>query len=169
MPYLSSHRGDYLASSRGDPGFFSFIGKAIKGAAGVVGKLGIPIVSGVAGVIAGRGTQPISRAGPTLYQQPIMTGQRMPGGAFPTPGIPGAIQRALPGGKTGYMTGARRRRMNPANPKALRRAIRRQASFVKLARRALKGSGYSITARGSRRARPISIRESGPGGVSVSR
>lgn len=167
MGYLASHRGDYLSSYRGDPGLFSFIGKALKTGLGVVSKLGIPIVSGAAGILGGRATA----RPPVLYQQrpsaPIMSGQRFPGGALPVPGIKGAIQRGVPGGATGYMTGARRRRMNPANPKALRRAIRRQASFVKLARRALKGSGYAITSRGSRRTRPINIRESGPGGVSV--
>lgn len=169
MPYLASHRGDYLSSYRGDPGLFSFIGKALKTGLGVVSKLGIPIVSGAAGILGGRATRP-----PIQYQarpggQPIMTGQPFPRGAVPRPGILGGFQRGIPGGATGYLTGPRRRRMNPANPKALRRAIRRQASFVKLARRALKGSGYAITSRGSSRRRPISIREAGPGGVTVQR
>lgn len=38
----------------------------------------------------------------------------------------------------------RNRRMNPANPKALRRAMRRTDGFVKLAKRALKGTGYAV-------------------------
>lgn len=38
----------------------------------------------------------------------------------------------------------RNRAMNPANPRALRRAIRREAAFVALARRTLRGSGYTI-------------------------
>lgn len=169
MPYLASRRGDYLSSYRGDPGLFGFIGKALKTGLGVVSKLGIPVVSGVAGmgagIIAGR------PKAPAMYQRPIMQGQALPGGrqVLPVPGIRGMIQRGVPGGATGLMMGPRRRRMNPANPKALRRAIRRQASFVKLARRALKGSGYAITSRGRSRTRPISIKESGPGGVSVSR
>lgn len=60
----------------------------------------------------------------------------------------------------------KRRRMNVANPKALRRAIRRTSGFVKLARRALKGSGYRVVSAGSRRP-SIKIQESGPGGVVV--
>ena len=59
-----------------------------------------------------------------------------------------------------------RKRMNVANPKALRRAIRRQAGFVKLARRALKGSGYTIVSKGSRRPKNI-VKESGPGSVTI--
>ncbi len=37
--------------------------------------------------------------------------------------------------------------LNPANPRALRRAIRRETAFVALARRALKGSGLTISRR----------------------
>jgi len=86
------------------------------------------------------------------------------GGQQPVPGLRGMAQRLLPGGASGYETDAQRkrrlakeegrsirRRINPANPKALRRAIRRQDGFVKLARRALKGSGYTIVTKGSRR------------------
>lgn len=38
----------------------------------------------------------------------------------------------------------RNRSMNPANPRALRRAVRREHAFVALARRVLKGTGISI-------------------------
>ncbi len=169
MGYLTSYRGDYLASYRGDPGFFSFIGKAIKGAAGIVSKLGIPGLSGVAGVIGGAA----GRRMPVLRGPPIMGGQAFPGGRqllqVPVPGVKGRLQRLVPGGATGYMPGPRRRRMNPANPKALRRAIRRQTSFIRLARRALKGSGYTIQARGAGRRRPARIQEFGPGSVTVAR
>lgn len=67
----------------------------------------------------------------------------------------------------GAVTGMpRRRRMNVTNPKALRRAIRRQTGFVKLAKRALKGSGYRIVS--SSYARPrTKVYESGPGDVTV--
>lgn len=40
------------------------------------------------------------------------------------------------------------RKMNPLNPKALRRSLRRQQGAVQLMRRCLKGSGYTISRRG---------------------
>lgn len=39
------------------------------------------------------------------------------------------------------------RRMNPANPRALRRGIRREKAFVALARHVLKGTGLSVSRR----------------------
>jgi len=159
-------RGDYLGSMRGDPGLFGFIGKAFKGALGIAGGLGIPVISGAARTLRGllpgggpRGIQPVTQ----MYQ----SRQAGPGG-LKIPGIRGLGQRIVPGGATGYY--AKRRRMNPGNVKALRRAMRRQDSFVKLARRALKGSKYKITTVGSgSRRRPLHITESGPGGVTVGR
>jgi len=69
----------------------------------------------------------------------------------PTPGIRGAAERFFPGGRTGLQVGVqrKRRRMNVTNDKALRRAIRRQAGFVKLAKKALKGTGYQIVSSAS--------------------
>jgi len=37
------------------------------------------------------------------------------------------------------------RRMNPANPRALRRGIRREKAFIQLARHVLKGTGISVS------------------------
>jgi len=162
MGYLASHRGDYLAAYRGDPGLFGFLGKAFKTVTGVVSKLGIPGISGVSGIahrLAGGGPRRLAPPRPTMMQS-------MPGGV-PIPGIVAGIQRAVPGGQTGFYR--KRRRMNPGNAKALRRAIRRTDAFVKLARRSLKGTGYSITRRTTSRPRTVNIRESGPGGVTVGR
>jgi hypothetical protein len=88
------------------------------------------------------------------------------------PGIKGLAQRIVPGGKTGLMVEGgerkRRRRMNVTNDKALRRAIRRQAGFVKLAKKALKGTGYKIVSTSSGRSRrPMTISEKGSGSVIV--
>lgn len=142
--------GDYMAGYAGDPGFFSKIF-----------KIGKSIVSGF-----------IGGGAPQILQLPAP--QRLVPGPFPMPvplpfpglgpisqGIRGIRRRTaarMPG------EGPKRRRMNVANPKALRRALRRQQGFVKLARRALKGSGYTIVARGSRRP-TVRIQESGSGGV----
>lgn len=179
MAYLRSYQGDYARGyryARGDPflgGFFKKIGSIAKGAIGIVSKAGIPVVSGVAGAIGGvLAGKPKASPGYVPYTVPQ---QRAPGGSMlppsgilPVPGVTGIVQRMVPGGATGYMY-RKRRRMNPANAKALRRAIRRQESFVKLARKALKGTQYTIRTKGSGRRPSISIRESGPGGVSVRR
>jgi len=117
----------------GDPGFFDTLGRIGRGAVGFL----------TGGPIGGaRG----------LFSPP--TGGGMP--VVRTPGIRGAAQRMVPGGKTGYMVETlrkKRRRMNYGNAKALKRAIRRQDGFVKLAKDALKGTNYQIVTRSSRRSK----------------
>lgn len=161
-------QGDYYLGDyyRGDPGLFGFLGKAARKIGGAALNL-IPGPAGaaarsIAGRLGGRSQMPM----PIPVTQAPMPVRR-------TPGARGVVQRLLPGGATGYevtpagIVRKKRRRMNVTNPKALRRAIRRQAGFVKLARRALKGTGYTITTRGSRRRPSVSVRESGPGSVTV--
>lgn len=144
MPY-----GGTAARLRGDPGIFGFLGGLVKGVA-----RNIP---GPIGMVARQVLPTRSRAQPLSLSTALPGGMRLPvprtfPGATRVPGIRGFAQRAVPGGRSGFeLVGKRRRRINPANPKALRRAIRRQAGFIKLARRALKGTGYTIVSRGSRR------------------
>jgi hypothetical protein len=151
------------------------------GAGGIFGDIFGGIVGGVKGFLGGGVTGAISGAVSGFKGQPKSSGQiytgpmipsiaPMPQGStiVPTPGVTGVVQRLVPGGATGYDVVVRKRpRMNVANPKALRRAIRREQGFVKLARRALKGTGYQITTRGSSRRRAINVRESGSGSVIV--
>jgi len=163
MSYLGARRGDY-GRYRGDPGLFGFIGKVAKGALGLAGKV-LPGPIGMVARYAG-GLIP-SRAAPTVTRMAMPRMQQaMPGGT-PIGGFKGFMQRAVPGGATGFYP--KRRRMNPGNAKALRRAIRRTDAFVKLARRSLKGTGYTISRRTSARRPAINIRERGPGGVTVER
>lgn len=137
----------------GDPGLFSFLGKAVKGVTGIVSKLGIPIISGAAGVVGGLlgggakgpGITPTFAPG----QMPL-TFQGLPA-TQPRGGVIAAGQRAFLGGQTGmgegcaqgyrpnksayYVQGGqrvepgtvcvKRRRMNPLNPRALSKAMRR--------------------------------------------
>lgn len=135
--------GDYYAAG----GIFGSIFKGIKGAVGGFIKGGpLGAVSGAVG-----GFLPVPEPPPMIpfMQQPPM---------IPAPGIRGIAQRIVPGGATGYVspsgkpvrlkqdgTPYKRPTMNVGNAKALRRSIRRQTGFVKLARRALKGTGYRIT------------------------
>lgn len=148
--------GDYYAAG-GILG--SIFGVVKKAATGFISGGPLGAVTSVLGV---SGTQRTSSAA-----RPIATGGLQIPAGTPAPGLIAAVQRAVPGGATGMVEAAKRRRMNVANPKALRKAIRRQAGFVKLARRALKGTGYTIASRGSSRRRPLNIRETGPGSVTV--
>lgn len=159
-------RGDYLASHRGDPGLFGFLGGIAKKGLGIAGGLLPGPLGGIArfagGLIPSRSRQ-VQR-----FTGPMATSQQAGPGGIRIPGFVGGMQRLIPGGATGFYP--KRRRMNPGNVKALRRAMRRQDSFVKLARRALRGSKYKITTVGSgSRRRPLNITESGPGGVTVGR
>lgn len=133
MPY---HTG--MTRAQGDPGFFSFLGKAI----GTVGKVlpgPIGTVAGtLGGLLAGKATKKPPITPFVQQQQPVLR---------PTPGVLGAIQRAVPGGATGFevdpATGLvcpkkRRRRIDPLNIKALRRANTRQRAFLRAVDRTLK-------------------------------
>lgn len=166
----------YLGSYRGDPGLFSSIGKFLKKAAPIAaGFLAGGPVGAVLGGVAASSARAPSPSAAALVTQPVALPARP---LLKAPGLQGMVQRQLPGGQSGYLSqpgirqvgplGAprRRRRINPANPKALRRAIRRQAGFVKLAKRALKGSGYRIVSASSQR-RPTKIQESGSGSIYV--
>jgi len=133
------YRGDYY---RGDP--FNPFG-ILKGALKIGGK--------IAGAVTGISI-PKPIAPPPMGFGPIPTKVAAPKGApgaVKAPGGKAMIQRFLPGGATGYVYG-RSRRMNVANAKALRRAIRRQKGFIKLARRALAGTGMTIGRRGQKKA-----------------
>jgi len=162
MTYMSGYRGDYMGGYKGDPGLFGGIFAGLK----KLGGFAIDVLPGPVGIgaraVRRRLTRPRAAPPQVLPYMPPMPGMRpedIRRGARPTPRGPvmlpdGTMKRAY-------------RRMNVANPKALRRAIRRQAGFVKLARKALRGTGYSIVSKGSRRPSRVSVRESGPGSVIV--
>lgn len=137
------YRGDYY---RGDPLFGALIG-ALPGIVRVgksllgVGSKVKPILKGV-GAAAGGAATAVTIGGAVKSTMPPPPGQ------IKRPGVRGTIQRALPGGQTGYM---KRRRLNPTNPKALRRALRRVSGFAKLAQRTKRDIGKAATAAGIKR------------------
>lgn len=120
---LSRSRGGY-AYRRARGGFLSSIGRAISSVgrvASVIPGFGVigSVASTVGGAISGgRNTSPtLTLAGGTMPGGvPLASGYR------PEPGISGAVHRLVPGGSSGYV---RAKRMNVANAKAGRRAIRR--------------------------------------------
>jgi len=148
MSYYQRPMGDYKTYGyAGDPGLFSFLGKiakkAIKYLAPVLGgPLGIA-ASAVGGMAAGQ-----QFAAPPSGFMPGAgaKGPSMPGFQYPATG-PGG-QALIPAAgvcPTGYhpdkATGTkcvRNRRMNVANPRALRRSMRRVQGFEKLAKRTIR-------------------------------
>ena len=146
--------GDYYMSAAGDPGIFGSIFSGIKGAVGGLlsgGPLGA-ISGGIRGftastrpsVTAAAALRPLPQAGTprmTFGQRIRTAGQALiPGGVEPGVGCPPGYHLD----KQTQTKCVRNRRMNPGNARALRRAIRREASFVGLAKRTLRGSGYTF-------------------------
>jgi hypothetical protein len=135
-------RGGYY---RGDPGFFSFLGKAFKGALGGIPVVG-PAISGALGAItekagpklvraveapaAGRAMQVVEKATGIIKKHPTLSAAGAAGAAGLLAGAAGS--RLLRG-----TSGRKRRRMNPCNARALRRAIRRATAFERLAKRVI--------------------------------
>jgi len=130
----------------GDPGFLgSFFKRAFRGVAGLA-------TGGVAGAVASQFTRG-GRGSSGGFVRPA--GQRFVRPVTKVPGLRGAGQRFVPGGATGFQVMAdgsvrrKSRRMNVGNAKALRRAIRRTDGFVRLAKGALKNTGFKIVSKSS--------------------
>jgi hypothetical protein len=144
---MGYYQGDFYRGARGDPGIGSFLGGLVKSAVGFIPGVG-PILSKAAGMLGGKSTAIVARELPKLpasgmasvgsaivkrgmgvvKKHPVLTGA----GAAGLLGIgAGALgEHMLRGGASGR----KRRRMNPCNARALRRAIRRAHSFEKLAK-----------------------------------
>jgi len=155
VSYYNRPMGDYSTGGygypQGDPGLFSFLGKIVRKAAPVLGRFFGPVGTVVGAALGAReATKALIPAPPPV-----------PGAAaFPGGGIPAAAGAFVGAGIAGYQgavttAGAcpagyhlrkdkrlpakcvRNRRMNIANPRALRRGMRRVKGFEKLARRTI--------------------------------
>jgi len=158
MSYAQRPMGDYRTYGyAGDPGWLSSIWKGIKKVApaiigGIVGGPAGAILGGIGGG-GGKPTPPIMA--PTAFGGPPIPGSvggavTFPGGTrfslagvpkMPGGGAPGAAGGVCPSGwhyaKDGSGRLVRNRRMNVANPRALRRSMRRVQGFEKLAKRTI--------------------------------
>jgi len=161
MSYYQPQMGDYKTYGyAGDPGFLSSLWKGFKKVAKFIpGPIGtIARVAAGAGIAVAAGSQlrtpPIRPAPQPKY--PIVSfpggggrmtrfGPRVPAGPGPF-SLAGPIAAAGPGepcptgyhlAKDGSGRWVRNRRMNIANPRALRRAMRRVQGFEKLAKRTI--------------------------------
>jgi hypothetical protein len=135
-------RGGYY---RGDPGFFSFLGKVAKSAVSLIPGVGPAISSLIpagekagpklvqavtAPAAAGRAMQVVEKATGIIKKHPTLSAAGAAGAAGLLAGAAGS--RLLRG-----TSGRKRRRMNPCNARALRRAIRRATAFERLAKRVI--------------------------------
>jgi len=159
MSYYNRPMGDYGTGGygypQGDPGLFSILGK-IAGTLipKVVKFFKKPVVQAIATAAGGAALveagQQVAIQGPSIMPSAPMV---PPGAGFPGVGLP-AVMRAP--GMVGAFAGGvcpagyhprkdkrlpfkcvRNRRMNIANPRALRRGMRRVKGFEKLARRTI--------------------------------
>ena len=157
MPYATRPMGDYKTYGyAGDPGFLSSLWKGVKRVGGALLGAAFPVPAAIYGAITrkpsppappqfpsfpgvGLGPQARYAAGgglalPLAYQR---------GGAMPTQaqfsaaGQPGCPPSGYHLAKDGSGRFVRNRRMNVANPRALRRSMRRVQGFEKLAKRTI--------------------------------
>lgn len=157
--YMRAGRGDLL-------GTLKSIGK------GIIGGVGGLITGGVGGAISGiiQSQRPTSSA--PIQIAPTNNYPQLPAGltskkdslgvSFPGGGI-SRVSTTLTTAPTSYSSPSQQggprgfhldkktqskwvknRSMNPANPRALRRAVRREQSFVHLAKRVLRGTGITV-------------------------
>lgn len=139
--YMGDYRGDYYGLSRqafGDPGFLSFfkgVGKVIGRLSGLGGGGGATKVIQLPGpAVMGRVPQ-IARTTRAIVKRGVGIVKKHP--VLTAAGAAGAIGAATGAGAEALMGAGRRkgRRMNPYNPRALRRALRRAHAFSKMALR----------------------------------
>ena len=155
MTYARRPMGDYKTYGyAGDPGFLSGLWGVIKKVAPTI--IGAAIGGPVGGIIATAGTGGQARAKPKALPAPpgaiagqisfpggtsIGLGLQAPGAQVLGPYDPSRGTGMVPSGyhyaKDGSGRLVRNRRMNVANPRALRRAMRRAQGFEKLAKRAI--------------------------------
>lgn len=166
MPSRAAFIGRMQARSlRGDPGLFGALGrllrKGVKAVPGVgtaaalfdIGSALLPpgvsrgkaVATAVMGALPGASTA--LALGPAAAR--AIVGPRLGGGPF---GLP--IGRGAPPMLPGAVAGRRRRRMNPLNPRALTRAVRRLVGFQKRVSRVERLLGRIRRGRG-RPARPF--------------
>jgi hypothetical protein len=138
---MSYYQGDFY---RGDPGFFSFLGRIGKGLLGAVlpgggggGGLvrGTTVPAGAMSAVRASAGAMVKRGMGAIIKHPVLSAA----GAAGAVGVMGAAGgRAVARRGMRAAAGMRRhRRMNVCNPRALRRSIRRTQGFAKLAMRTI--------------------------------
>lgn len=142
LPSPIPSRSAMLAASQGDP----FLGALLPALGGLVAK-GVGKLAGFIGRIGGKKVATATAAAKPLSRTAAISQVREIGGRILTrakpflPAVGAGVAAAAAGSVLEGILGpdgvprARRRRMNPLNPKALRRATRRLSSFNKMAKK----------------------------------
>ncbi len=153
---MGYYQGDYYAGAMGDPFWGSLVGLARRGIGALVGAArgrGAPAAAGMAGTAitkaTGAGRAIMQRGTAAIIKHPVLSAAGAAGVVGAAVGV-GAERLMAPGGacprgfhishsKHSKHFGAcvRNRHMNPCNPRALRRAIRRATRFTRLAMRTI--------------------------------
>lgn len=155
MSYYARPMGDYRTGGyAGDPGWLSSLWKGVKKVAPAIigGMLGGPMGATIGGGFGGLSTPGTFPVPPGSFGGKVSFpgGLSVSGAVVPMAGMggkaPGTRMVPAPGGlvpsgyhmaKDGSGRVVRNRRMNIANPKALRRAMRRAQGFEKMAKRTI--------------------------------
>lgn len=155
MPYYGNYAGDYRTYGYGgDPGFLKSIGKLLKkvapialgaitgggsiAAAGMAGKVGLPMIKKALPAVIGKATQVGRKMAPIAIPTAVGVGTGMLIDQFGRP-----VRK-------------KSRRMNPCNDRALRRALRRIESYDRLRKRVDKSLRKACPPRrAAPRARPV--------------
>ncbi len=146
---MGYYQGDFYRGTRGDPGFWSFLGGVAKSAVGAIPGVGPALSAGLSLIKRAPKAAPAAAGMASAGGMAIIKSgaQRLAGGIIKHPvlsaaGAAGAVgafaghavaRRGMHVDPTTGMMLRRRRRMNPCNPRALRRAVRRAHAFTKLA------------------------------------
>jgi len=149
---VSYYMEDYYAARgrrMGDPGFLSGLFSVARGAVGMIPGVGPALSEGlgalvkhsapaaagaaVSGGVAAGAREAVAKVGKLALKHPVLTAAGAAGvGSLVGAGAERVAHRLLGGG------GKRHRRMNPCNPRALRRALRRAHSFAKFAHKVVR-------------------------------
>lgn len=179
MPYAGLQRSNYAAGDyyggvpfrRGDPGILGSLFKGVTGAIGGFLGSGLNPLGAITGAVRGitGGSTPAALPSVGTIASPQLIPMQAPVLQMPAPikkttiGPAGMVYSSTtypPAKGVEYIQDAngnlvmvrrKRKRMNVANPRALRRALRRVAGFGKLASRARRDIGRAATAVGAHR------------------
>lgn len=137
---MAYYRGDYYRGDyyRGDPFLGAVLGRVAGAAGAAIGRA----VRAAGRRVSPRTMERIQDIGTGAGLGAGLAGRQRPMELTPIPGVPGAAPGKvipIPRDRLKDIPKGPRRRINPLNPRALRRALRRAEGFEKFAARTING------------------------------